>query len=173
MKQKAVETRQGAAATRQKTVVTRQEAAATKQEADKHREVIIMELKGLAHIAIYTTDVEQSIAWYQKLGGECYDRGEVKKPTGINRLAMVRLAGLDLELIQPGDGTPVEPAGGVIPHLALEVADLDAAISQLRAVGIDSFRTEQPVELPDLFGGLRNIFLTGPSGELIELLQHL
>lgn len=151
----------------------RQKAAAMRQRADKHREVIIMELKGLAHIAIYTADVEQSIAWYQKLGGECYDRGEVKKPTGINRLAMVRLAGLDLELIQPGDGTPVEPAGGVIPHLALEVADLDAAISQLRAVGIDSFRTEQPVELPDLFGGLRNIFLTGPSGELIELLQHL
>lgn len=132
-----------------------------------------MELKGLAHIAIYTTDVEKSIAWYQKLGGECYDRGEVKKPTGINRLAMVRLAGLDLELIQPGDGTPVEPAGGVIPHLALEVADLDAAISQLRALGIDSLRTEQPVELPELFGGLRNIFFTGPSGELIELLQHL
>ena len=132
-----------------------------------------MDLQGLAHIAIYTTDLEASIAWYAKLGAECYDRGEVAKPTGINQLAMVRLAGLDLELIQPGDGTPVVAEGGVIPHFALAAGDLDAAIAALRAVGVDSFRTAQPVELPTLFGGLRNIFLTGPSGELIELLQHL
>ena len=69
------------------------------------------------------------------------------------------------------DGIDVEVLGNTRAYL--EVADLDAAISQLRALGIDSFRTEQPVELPGLFGGLRNIFFTGPSGELIELLQHL
>ena len=128
---------------------------------------------GLAHIAILTTDLENSISWYEKLGGQCYAKGEVEKPTGTNHLAMVRLPGVDLELIEPGDGTPVEPAGGVIPHFALETDDLDASISQLRELGVDSFRTEQPVELPGLFDGLRNIFFTGPSGELIELLQHL
>ena len=29
-----------------------------------------MPLKGLAHIAILTTDLENSIAWYEKLGGQ-------------------------------------------------------------------------------------------------------
>ena len=72
---------------------------------------------GLAHIAILTTDLENSISWYEKLGGQCYAKGEVEKPTGTNHLAMVRLPGVDLELIEPGDGTPVEPAGGVIPIL--------------------------------------------------------
>ncbi len=132
-----------------------------------------MNIHALAHIAILTKDLAASISWYEKLGGQCYDRGQVPKPTGVNHMAMVRLPGVDLELIQPGDGTPVEATGGVIPHLALETHDLDAAIRELRQSGIDSFRTEQPVELPNLFGGLRNIFLTGPSGELIELLEQL
>ena len=94
---------------------------------------------GLAHIAILTTDLENSISWYEKLGGQCYAKGEVEKPTGTNHLAMVRLPGVDLELIEPGDGTPVEPAGGVIPHFALETDDLDASISQLRELGVIAF----------------------------------
>ena len=131
-----------------------------------------MPLKGLAHIAILTTDLANSISWYEKLGGKCYDRGEVKKPTGTNQLAMVKLANLDLELIQPGDGTTVTASDGTIPHFALETDNLDATIDELRQAGITTFRTPDPVELPNLFGGLRNIFFTGPSGELIEILQH-
>lgn len=132
-----------------------------------------MEFKGLAHVAIYTTDMAGTIAFYERLGGETYARDSVQKPAGENKLAMIRLAGFDLEIIEPHDGTAVTPDAGVIPHLALEVADLDKAIAELRALGVDTFKTEQPVELPNLFGGLRNIFFAGPNGEMIELLQHL
>lgn len=130
------------------------------------------QFKELAHIAVLTENMEQSIAFYEKLGGVCEQRGSVNKPTGTNLLAMVKLAGFWLELIQPGDGTPVDARGGVLPHLAIEVEDLPSCVEQLKAMGIDTFKTDQITVLPELFGGLQNIFFTGPSGELIELIEH-
>ena len=91
---------------------------------------------------------------------------------GVNLLAMVRLADFEIELIQPGDGTVVPTQDGVIPHFAIEVEDLPLVVNELRAMGLDTFRTEEPVVLPKLFGGLQNIFFKGPSGELIELIEH-
>lgn len=128
--------------------------------------------KGLAHIAVYTTDMGKSIAFYETLGGECTARDSVQKPGGVNLLAMVRLADFEIELIQPGDGTVVPTQDGVIPHFAIEVEDLPLVVNELRAMGLDTFRTEEPVVLPKLFGGLQNIFFKGPSGELIELIEH-
>ena len=58
-------------------------------------------------------------------------------------------------------------------HFCFNVEDVDAAVRELRAAGFDSFLTEEPYSR-DIFGGVRIIFLTGPSGELIELFQdHL
>ena len=58
-------------------------------------------------------------------------------------------------------------------HFCFNVEDVDAAVRELRAAGVDSFLTEEPYSR-DIFGGVRIIFLTGPSGELIELFQdHL
>lgn len=128
--------------------------------------------KELAHIALLTRDIERSIAFYEALGGVCEQRGSVQKPGGVNLLAMVKLCGFWLELIQPGDGTPVEAKGGVYPHLAIEVEDLPSRIADLKAKGIDSFQTKEITVLGDLFGGLQNIFFTGPDGELIELIEH-
>lgn len=128
--------------------------------------------QGLAHIAIYTTDMERSIRFYEALGGECAARDSVCKPTGVNQLAMVRLTDFQIELIQPGDGTVVTPAAGVIPHLAIEVDNLPLVVHEMRAMGLGEFCTEQPNVMPKLFGGLQNIFFHGPSGELIELIEH-
>ncbi|MFR4979310.1 MAG: VOC family protein, partial [Butyricicoccus sp.] len=61
---------------------------------------------------------------------------------------------------------------GVLPHFAIEVEDLPSVIDTLRAMGIDTFCAEQPNVLPELFGGLQNIFFRGPSGEMIELIEH-
>lgn len=132
-----------------------------------------MNIKGLGHVALYTTDIEQTLSFYEKLGGSCYARDQVQKPNGINQLAMMRFPGFDLEIIQPGDGTPVMPEGGLWPHIAIEVEDINTAFAELKNLGIDHFKTEQPVEMPTLFGGLRDLFFYGPNGELIELIEHL
>ena len=127
--------------------------------------------QGLAHIAVYTRDIGESIAFYEKLGGAVTGRGGVSTPEGEKKLALVSFGGITLELIQ--SPAPVPMQEGNIPHFALRVDDLDAAAAAVRAAGVDTFMTPEKKALPDLFGGLQNWFFTGPSGEQIELLQML
>lgn len=127
--------------------------------------------QGLAHVAVYTQDMEESISFYEKLGGAVTGRGGVPTPKGEKKLALVSFGGVTLELIQaPG---PMPMTEGNIPHIAILVDDLDAAAEAVRAAGADAFLTPEKKVLPDLFGGLQNWFFTGPSGEQIELLQML
>jgi len=128
-------------------------------------------IQGLGHVAIYTRDIEESVAFYEKLGGEVKDRGSVPTPEGEKKLALVFFGGVTLELIQ---SSGVMPMGeGNVPHFALLVDDLDAAAKAVRDAGVDTFLTPEKKVLPNLFGGLQNWFFTGPSGEQIELLQML
>lgn len=129
--------------------------------------------KSLAHIAIYTTDIEESIAFYDKIGGSVQQRGGVQTPEGEKKLALVEFGGTVLELIQPPEGTLVPAGEGSIPHFAVYVDDLDKAAAAIKAAGVISFMTPEKRVLPDLFGGLQNWFFAGPSGEQIELLQML
>ena len=127
--------------------------------------------KGLGHIAIYTKDMDESIAFYEKLGGSLRQRAAVSTPNGEKLLALVAFGGVILELIQ--SPTPMPMTEGNSPHLDLYVDDVDAAAASIRAAGVDTFLTPEKKVLPDLFGGLENWFFTGPSGEQIELLRML
>ena len=127
--------------------------------------------QGLGHVAVYTRDIEESITFYEKLGGTVKDRGNVPTPEGEKKLALVSFGGITLELIQSPTDMPM--GEGNVPHFALLVDDLDAAAEAVRAAGVDTFLTPEKKVLPDLFGGLQNWFFTGPSGEQIELLQML
>ena len=129
--------------------------------------------KGLAHIAIYTVDMEESIAFYEKIGGSVYKRDAVEAPTGEKKLALVEFGGFLLELIEPPAGDLVPAGDGSIPHFAVYVDDLDKAAAALKDAGVISFMTPEKKVLPETFGGLQNWFFTGPSGEEIELLQML
>lgn len=129
-------------------------------------------LTGLAHIALYTKDMETSLKFYKTLGGVVTDQADVKKPTGTNHIKLVQMPGFVLEIIEPHDGSPVTAEGGLFPHIAIEVDDVDAAVADLKSAGITSFRTPEPNTMP-IFGSIRNIFFFGPDGELLELLQHL
>ena len=127
--------------------------------------------KGLGHIAIYTKDMDESIAFYEKLGGSLRQRAAVSTPNGEKLLALVAFGGVILELIQ--SPTPMPMTEGNIPHFALYVDDVDAAAASIRAAGVNTFLTPEKKVLPNLFGGLENWFFTGPSGEQIELLHML
>ncbi len=127
--------------------------------------------QGLGHVAVYTRDMEESIAFYEKLGGSVKGRGGVSTPAGEKKLALMSYGGITLELIQSPGAMPM--GEGNVPHFAILVDDLDAAAAEVRAAGVDSFLTPEKKVLPELFGGLQNWFFTGPSGEQIELLQML
>ena len=124
-------------------------------------------ITGLAHIALFTKDLETSIKFYECLGGKVTGQADVQKPLGTNHIKIVSMPGFDLEIIEPHDGTDVTAQGGLFPHIAIEVNDLKAA-------GITNFRggVDKAADLP-IFGGIRNAFFIGPNGEQLELLQHL
>ena len=127
--------------------------------------------QGLGHIAIYTKDMAESIAFYEKIGGALRQRASITTPDGDKLLALVAFGGFTLELIQ--SPVPVPMGEGSIPHFAVYVDDLDAAAAAIKAAGVDTFMTPEKKVLPNLFGGLENWFFTGPSGEQIELLHML
>ena len=127
--------------------------------------------QGLGHVAIYTADMDQSIAFYEKIGGGLKNQASIQTPDGEKKLALVDFGGVTLELIQAP--TPMPLTEGNIPHFAVYVDDVDAAAADIRAAGVDPFLTPQKKVLPTLFGGLENWFFTGPSGEQIELLHML
>ena len=127
------------------------------------RILIMKHITGLAHIALFTKDLEASVKFYECLGGKVTGQADV-----------VSMPGFDLEIIEPHDGTDVTAQGGLFPHIAIEVNDIDAAIADLKAAGITNFRggVDKAADLP-IFGGIRNAFFIGPNGEQLELLQHL
>ena len=69
--------------------------------------------KGLGHIAIYTADMEQSIAFYENIGGSVFKRDGVQTPDGEKKLALVEFGGFLLELIEPPAGTLVPSPEGI------------------------------------------------------------
>ena len=127
--------------------------------------------QGLGHVAIYTADMDQSIAFYEKIGGGLKNQASIQTPDGEKKLALVDFGRVTLELIQAP--TPMPLTEGNIPHFAVYVKDVDAAAAAIRSAGVDTFMGCEKKVLPALFGGLENWFFTGPSGEQIELLHML
>ena len=119
--------------------------------------------KGLGHIAIYTADMEQSIAFYENIGGSVFKRDGVQTPDGEKKLALVEFGGFLLELIEPPAGTLVPSGEGSIPHFAVYVDDLDKTAADLKAAGVISFTAPEKKVLPNTFGGLQNWFFTNTS----------
>ena len=125
--------------------------------------------QGLAHVAVYTQDMEESIAFYERIGGRLSQRAAACPPEQRSDLALVSFGGFVVGLIQ---GAPPSEKGA-LPHFAVNVDDVDAPAADLRAAGVDTFLTPEKVRMPHTFGGLENWFFTGPSGEQIELLHML
>ena len=61
--------------------------------------------KGLGHIAIYTADMEESIAFYEKIGGSVYKRDGVHTPEGEKKLALVEFAGFSCRRVRAASHT--------------------------------------------------------------------
>jgi lactoylglutathione lyase len=127
--------------------------------------------QGLAHIAIYTGNMDESIAFYEKIGGTLRQRESLSTPNGDKLLVLVDFGGFTLELTQLP--TPMPLTEGNVPHIAVYVDDLDKTAAEIKAAGVNTFLTPTKTVLPNLFGGVQNWFFTGPSGEQIELLQML
>jgi lactoylglutathione lyase len=128
------------------------------------------DIKGLAHICIYTKDIQKSLKFYtETLGFELIHQTEL---TSGFKFVLVKRGSCIIELLEPIDITKAKHRTiGAIDHIALEVADINKAFEQLKAKGITFYL---PVtEDPNLFGGVKIAFFGGPAGETFELFEYL
>lgn len=114
-----------------------------------------MEPLGVHHVSINVSDASRSLAFYTDvLGG----RPRSDRPDFGFGGAWIDLGGQQVHLIEAA----VPPNLG--QHFAVQVADLDAAVAELRARGI-------AVGDPSPVGSGRQAFLDDPDGNVIELHQ--
>ena len=125
---------------------------------------------GFHHMALYVSDFDKSLAFYQKLGMKVYTAwGE-----GANRIA----------LLDTGDGSMLEifakpglsmASEGRWQHLALHVENVEGALQTALAAGAT---LQMPVTVMDLDSQPRKItiqiaFVYGPDGEVVEFIKQL
>jgi catechol 2,3-dioxygenase-like lactoylglutathione lyase family enzyme len=140
-----------------------------------------MRSPGVHHTGITVSDLDRSVAFYERLGFEVAERieeegEEVERGVGVPgaklRVAMLEGPNSRLELIeylQPSDGPAPHPNNGIgAAHVCLEVEDVDAAVAELREQGIQ-FLTD-PITHE---AGIRWVYAKDPDGITAELLQVL
>ena len=129
----------------------------------------------LHHVALAVRDLDAAIADYARLYGAEPTSREVVAEQGVEE-AMIPVGGSYIQLLQPlGSDTPVgrfiESHGEGMHHIALAVADIEAALAHLKAEGsrlID--------EQPRIGGhGARIAFVHPKSfaGTLVELVESV
>ena len=144
----------------------------------------------LHHVSLFVSDMEASARFYTEGLGltlrEEFDdiigvRSERKFPFAVASVFLEAGEGRYIELHPAGDGE-LSPPGFPMNHLALAVADVDAAYARALSAGGVQFDIPVPNEewngtpLDVIMSGarpepMRMAFLQGPSGELIELYQ--
>ena len=119
------------------------------------------------HLCIRAKDLDETIAFYEEMFGFKTDKvDQLERADGITKLALISLGDFVLEVVAP----PVpdkDPVPGHFAHLCFRVDDVDESVKKLTEKGAKFIG--EPKDMP-LFGGIRNINLTGPNGELLELL---
>ncbi len=130
-----------------------------------------MRILGLAHLSLFVSDLERSLAFYTDVLGfrKTYyqDREDIF-------YAEIAAGSCVAEVVQWKNGAENGRwvgKRGTLDHVALEVPDLDEAAAELSRKRIPI--VDGPFELPDLNGGIRGLFIHGPDGERVELLQKL
>jgi catechol 2,3-dioxygenase-like lactoylglutathione lyase family enzyme len=108
---------------------------------------------GVHHVSINVRDVDEAARFYvERLG---FTRRDDRPDLGVGG-AWLDAGDQQVHLIAG------EPPAAVGQHFAIRVADLDAAVAELRASGL-------AVSDPSPIGSGRQAFLADPSGNGIEL----
>ena len=119
---------------------------------------------GLAHIGIFVKNMDVSLDYYKRLGFTL----DKEENMGI-RLAFLSAGNCLIELVEQTTLPPRE--AGPVDHIAMVVDDIEAAIKNANANGIDIDAGE--IATVPLLGGIKNVFFAGPDGERLEFFEYL
>lgn len=115
------------------------------------------------HIGIPTTDLAQSIAFWNSLGFTKV--GQFKN--GEGQVAFMRLNHLTIETWTLAE-TPMRP--GAINHISLNTTDADKTFTEVKAAGFKLI--DQHVQsLPFWEHGIKYFNIEGPNGEIVEFCE--
>jgi len=126
-----------------------------------------MEVKGILHINIESSDLERTVNFYTK------NFGFVKTfETKLGEMDVVFLdAGNCIVEIFHRSGVELRSrTAAVIDHFAIEITDIEAFIAQLRKNNVPVLQdtTAMVVDAP-----IKMAFVEGPDGERIELFEYV
>jgi catechol 2,3-dioxygenase-like lactoylglutathione lyase family enzyme len=119
------------------------------------------------HIHVFTSDPEETAAWYERmLGAEVIRTTQQGKPRLDLRLGGANIFILDVSQDAKVNASPAHRHRG-LDHFGLEVEGIDAVCADLKAKGV-KFTMEPNTIRP----GVRIAFIAGPDDVSIELLER-
>lgn len=131
--------------------------------------------RGIQHIGIPVTNLEQSVSFYTRLGFIRVLTSEVPEPAGVVKVAMMKRDNAIVELYQVV-GKELEElrsrTDGHIDHIAFDVKDIDEAFSEFMAAEFETIE-DNPVFLGFWDRGCKYFAIRGPDGEKLEFNQIL
>lgn len=130
---------------------------------------------GPHHVGISVADLEESIAWYERMLGFRLE-AVVAVPEDDGRVAMLVQDGFRVELFEIPGAAALPPARREpgsdlrthgVKHLAYEVSNIEAHAERLRALGVDIVWDVRVHE------GVKVLFVRDTTGNLVELVEPL
>jgi len=130
-------------------------------------------VKQINHVALVVDDMEKALSfWRDALGMDLHELRDV--PAEKSQVAFLPLPGSEVELVQPttndsGIAKYLAKRGPGMHHICLEVDDIEAMMTQLKAKGTRLINEEPRIAVD----GKRYAFIhpESTSGVLVELYQ--
>lgn len=124
-------------------------------------------LCGIHHIGLPTKDMDATIAFYSKLGGEIFFEKTVQNNGKPVRVVHLMLSNLLIEAYER-DETP--GVAGAVDHIAIEVSDIEAVYKRVKEMRLELMVDE--IGVSDYWPRpARWFFVIGCNGERIEFEQ--
>jgi methylmalonyl-CoA/ethylmalonyl-CoA epimerase len=105
-----------------------------------HQDAVMTKIRSIDHIAIATSNLDESLAFFRDALGITCDHVEVIEERGI-KVAMLPIGETRIELVTPiREGSEVsaflDKRGGGIHHIALSTGDVDGDIAELKSKSV-------------------------------------
>jgi len=134
-----------------------------------------IDITGIQHIGIPVTNIQQSQAFYTRLGFAKVMEAAFDEKGEPGTCIMMRRGQMIIELYQlPDSGLDAirSRRNGHIDHVAFDVPDIDIAFAAVKAAGFNVLESE-PVFLQFWAKGCKYFNIAGPDGERLEFNQIL
>lgn len=123
------------------------------------------QINGLQHIGVPTKNMEETIAFYGKLGFEI----ALETVNDGDRVVFLKFGSLVIETYESKDATM---KSGAIDHIALDVKDIEKIYELINQEGLNS--TQDTIHfLPFWENGVKFFTIEGPNKEKVEFSQYL